>query len=58
VFTLRRRPCTENEHFFRQRLENEKYEVENIIIFYEKLMYRKAMRIQNLAPGSAWHLMY
>jgi len=20
-------------------------------------MYRKAMRIQNLAPGSAWHLM-
>jgi len=26
-------------------LENEKYEVENIIILYQKLMYRKTMRI-------------
>jgi len=26
-------------------LENEKYEVENIIILYQKLIYRKAMRI-------------
>jgi len=26
-------------------LENEKYKVENIIILYQKLMYRKAIRI-------------